>query len=1128
LRREGSRLESSMLALAAFVAGAPAPRERPGPLGPAAISLFTNPPQDETMIGNRTAEQVQKGCCERGFTCCQDPLRQKRTDHVSQQDALAAAEINVALGRADAGESDTCSSVFWQQAHSHLPSRRDYRLQVKAGKDRGSGYMPSQAGKAWAHLRRRDAQKPTKHYSVLNDFLKRGWKHSDKWNAKHSAAWNERNNAGTRVAPSALVAGAAPEACPSFSGSSKEDKLCATNCLDTTTKKDIEVFARSCPRTVCNCPDLWTADPLVDDRTDEQVRRVRVDDRSADGKVEKNKTPVPKKNTAQLPTDDDFWTTEEHTDCYTDSGKLPQLKLGFQSENVSVARCKQLCFETPGCQAAVVQGPKHEGWLRGAERAISCWLHEAVDVAKCVPDSQGYATFRLDRNAKQGSLKGRDVEPAPTEERKASTELRSRAPAAEEVSAKSPAKRAEARREARKEAKAEVKAAVKAEAKVEAKAAAKAEAEATAEAEKLLVKAAAEAAAEAAEDAEAARAEAVAARAEAVKAAEAQAERVTSGEIPRGTPPVKAAEAVAEVVRSPPRGTPPRDETDLAKRGHSLDDAHGHTPKPVWGTKGHSLDDGHGHTAVQGEKAAERKEERESKRQAARDGKIVDEKEPTHIAEDPSTCISTRSPTTDNWCQGVCAADCPKEMCACDAEAAGKTSAQPGTTPLTPVAAAPVAAAPVAAAPVAAAPVAAPVAAEPAPGSPQARVAEEWAAAAEVTAAAAAAAAAAGLPYQQQQQQQYELQEQQQQSASQASPTTDECAHLLPVNVSDVDVTAGETDAAEKHKPGKLETMRHRAQSLKTCKAAERWSHPGDGAGVQPLQLRGDSPPAGGRHGLAASKTEVIVCPGAELAFVHVYKAAGTTIIASLHDLCQSMGSQARLICGHDDEKKWPVLEGDDQMWCDQTLAEAWEDISNYSFFSFVRDPVDRFQSGLFENAYRASMSNYSTCASQAGNSKEGIEGDELALAVLDRCLRWIEPDSDILDPHLKPQIDFFLQADQSVMPELAYIGHVETMVDDWPALVSKFFGKKAGAQVKKLMQKGTLKARSEDSDQYAVGGLDPKFYNLKMGDSTRRTIADAFLIDEVCLGYSTEMFLDDADMPQSWSAIATPSGSSQ
>ena len=336
---------------------------------------------------------------------------------------------------------------------------------------------------------------------------------------------------------------------------------------------------------------------------------------------------------------------------------------------------------------------------------------------------------------------------------------------------------------------------------------------------------------------------------------------------------------------------------------------------------------------------------------------------------------------------------------------------------------------------------------------------------------------------------------------------TVECKHLLPVNVSDVDVTTDETAAAKEHTPKvseQLDAMRHRAKVLKSCQAAERWSRPSPSR----LQLRGDP-------GLAASKTEVIVCPGARLAFIHVYKAAGTTIIASLHDLCQAMGSEARLICGHDGEKKWPVLQGDDQMWCDQTLAEAWDDIANYSFFTFVRDPVERFGSGLFENAYRASQSNYSTCASQAGDSKEGIEGDELALAVLDRCLRWIEPDADILDPHLKPQIDFFLQADQSVLPQLEYIGHVETMTDDWPALVGKFFGKKAGAQVKKVMQRGALKVRSEDSDQYHVDGLDPKFYNLKMGESTRRTIADAFLIDEVCLGYSTEMFLDDADMPQ-------------
>ena len=117
---------------------------------------------------------------------------------------------------------------------------------------------------------------------------------------------------------------------------------------------------------------------------------------------------------------------------------------------------------------------------------------------------------------------------------------------------------------------------------------------------------------------------------------------------------------------------------------------------------------------------------------------------------------------------------------------------------------------------------------------------------------------------------------------------TVECKHLLPVNVSDVDVTTDETAAAKEHTPKvseQLDAMRHRAKVLKSCQAAERWSRPSPSR----LQLRGDP-------GLAASKTEVIVCPGARLAFIHVYKAAGTTIIASLHDLCQAMGSEARLI----------------------------------------------------------------------------------------------------------------------------------------------------------------------------------------------------------------------------------------
>ena len=144
-------------------------------------------------------------------------------------------------------------------------------------------------------------------------------------------------------------------------------------------------------------------------------------------------------------------------------------------------------------------------------------------------------------------------------------------------------------------------------------------------------------------------------------------------------------------------------------------------------------------------------------------------------------------------------------------------------------------------------------------------------------------------------------------------------------------------------------------------------------------------------------------------------------------------------------------------------------------------------------------------------------------MEALKRCLRWIAPDGDNLDPHLKPQIDFFLQNGQ-VMPELAYIGHVEELQDDWPALVSAFFCPKPGAQVRQVLEHDRLHVRSKGSDHYydseSLGGLDSKFSLLNMSDSVREIIAEAFRVDEVCLGYQhsraksepmTEQEMEDA-----------------
>ena len=121
-------------------------------------------------------------------------------------------------------------------------------------------------------------------------------------------------------------------------------------------------------------------------------------------------------------------------------------------------------------------------------------------------------------------------------------------------------------------------------------------------------------------------------------------------------------------------------------------------------------------------------------------------------------------------------------------------------------------------------------------------------------------------------------------------------------------------------------------------------------------------------------------------------------------------------------------------------------------------------------------------------------------MEALKRCLRWIAPDAHNLDPHLKPQIDFFLHEGR-VLPQLAYVGHVEELQHDWPALVSAFFGPKPGAQVHQILEHDRLHVRSKGSERYydseALAALDAKFSLAHMSESVREIIAEAFRVDE-------------------------------
>lgn len=89
-----------------------------------------------------------------------------------------------------------------------------------------------------------------------------------------------------------------------------------------------------------------------------------------------------------------------------------------------------------------------------------------------------------------------------------------------------------------------------------------------------------------------------------------------------------------------------------------------------------------------------------------------------------------------------------------------------------------------------------------------------------------------------------------------------------------------------------------------------------------------------------------------------------------------------------------------------------------------------------------------------------------------------------------------------TITPMLKYVGRVETLDEDWPALVSKFFTATAGAQVQQLLRNDQLRERDhQDGDGYA-DTVDPKFDVEITSKEAKEAFYRAFVFDEVCFGY--------------------------
>jgi len=298
-------------------------------------------------------------------------------------------------------------------------------------------------------------------------------------------------------------------------------------------------------------------------------------------------------------------------------------------------------------------------------------------------------------------------------------------------------------------------------------------------------------------------------------------------------------------------------------------------------------------------------------------------------------------------------------------------------------------------------------------------------------------------------------------------------------------VSKAARDSARLASPPMLDAMRANATRTRSC-------HVSDVAAATMLgaaRVHGDSP-----H--AARQSEVIICRPARLAYIHVYKAAGTTIFASMHDLCQSeFGQPAETLC--------PRSYGD---YCeDLSVHDEWHLVSNYTWFTFVRDSVDRFESSVFELAKRFEdpAEQKGQCVVRGPKDDSAIRpanrrGDQLALDILHECL--LEQSPVDVAQHMKPQASFLLEPDDvTFTPLLAYLGRVEQLAEGWSAIVTEVFGARAGAEVRAALMSDSMHARDRTSDDY--GNVDPRF-NLNVTSAHARfEIERAYNVDRLCLG---------------------------
>jgi len=169
---------------------------------------------------------------------------------------------------------------------------------------------------------------------------------------------------------------------------------------------------------------------------------------------------------------------------------------------------------------------------------------------------------------------------------------------------------------------------------------------------------------------------------------------------------------------------------------------------------------------------------------------------------------------------------------------------------------------------------------------------------------------------------------------------------------------------------------------------------------------------------------EISVCRPQGVAFIHVYKAAGTTAKYFMEAACPEPRHHFAC-CGCEDEPNPVFCHEKDE-------AEQWSENVTTSF-AIVRDPVERFLSGIFELALRDDP------WINARIDRARRENITVAEAAIDDLLE--RGPFFLPDAHLMEQT-FFLSDSHHLPTALTYLAKVgPDLVDDLGALGHRLFG---------------------------------------------------------------------------------------